>query len=138
MNKLIVALIVGAFASVAAAQTAAPAPLTNMQKQEAVKATTEAGAKSSVNAQTTATEAAKNTAISKGTPKESTADKKAAIKAANKGLVNPNNPSGVAGTATMQKANTAESKMVGKQNTEIKTKAGQQQLEKQLEKASTK
>lgn len=32
MNKLIVALIAGVFASVAAAQTAAPAPLTTKDK----------------------------------------------------------------------------------------------------------
>ena len=138
MNKLIVALIAGAFASVAAAQTAAPAPLTNMQKQEAVKAATQAGSGSSASTQKTAVEAAKNTAVSKETAKLSTADKKTAIKAADKGLVNPNNPTGVAGTAMMQKETTAESKMVGKQNTEIKTKAGQKQLDKQLEKASTK
>ncbi len=138
MNKLIVALIAGAFASVAAAQTAAPAPLTNMQKQEAVKAATQAGSGSSASAQKTAVQAKENTAVSKETAKLSTADKKAALKANDKGLVNPNNPTGVAGTAMMQKETTAESKMVGKQNTEIKTKAGQKQLDKQLEKASTK
>jgi len=136
MNKLIVALIVGAFASVAAAQTAAP--LTTKEKQDAVKAATQAGAGSSASAQKTAVQAKENTAVSKETAKLSTADKKAVLKANDKGLVNPNNPTGVAGTAMMQKETTAESKMVGKQNTEIKTKAGQKQLEKQLEKASTK
>lgn len=135
MNKLIVALIAGVFASVAAAQTAAP--LTTKEKQDAVKAATQAGSGSSASTQKTAAEQAKNTAVSKETAKMSTADKNAAIKASEKGLVNPNNPSGVAGTAKMQKETTAESKGTPKANVELKTKAGQQSLDKELTKRST-
>jgi len=138
MNKLIVALVAGVFASVAAAQTAAPAPLTNMQKQEAVKATTAAGSGSSASTQKTAAEAAKNTAVSKEAAKSTTADKKAAVKSAEKGLVNPNNPTGVAGTAKMQKETTAASTGVPKANAELKTKEGQKTLDKDLVQKSTK
>ncbi len=68
----------------------------------------------------------------------STADKNAAIKASNKAMVNPDNPSGsVAGTAAQQKANVAESKGTPKANADLKTKEGQKQLDKGLEKAST-
>jgi len=138
MNKLIVALIAGVFASVAAAQTAAPAPLTTKEKQEAVKATTAAGSGSSASTQKTAAEAAKNTAVSKETAKSTTADKKAVIKAADKGLVNPNNPTGAAGTAKMQKETTAVSAGMPKANAELKTKEGQKALDKELVKSSTK
>ena len=109
MNKLLVALIAGAFATVAAAQTAMPAPTTK-EKQADVKATTGAAAASTTGAQT-AKEAAANTAKSKETAKMTTAEKNTAIKDVNKQMVNPENPSGsVAGTAAQQKANTAESK----------------------------
>lgn len=136
MNKLLIALIAGAFASVAVAQTTAPA--TTKEKQADVKAATQAGSGSSASTQKTAAEQAANTAKSKETAKMTTADKNKAIKEVNKQIVNPDNPSGsVAGTAAMQKATTAESKAVPKQNTELKTKEGQKALEKDLQKKST-
>ena len=136
MNKLIVALIAGAFATVAAAQTAAPAA-TAKEKQADVKATTGAAAASTTGAQT-AKEAAANTAKSKETAKMTTAEKNAAIKDVNKQAVNPENPSGsTAATAAAQKANTAESKATPKQNVELKTKEGQKALEKDLQKKAT-
>ncbi|MFO1311351.1 MAG: hypothetical protein U1F41_04730 [Burkholderiales bacterium] len=139
MNKLIVALIAGAFATVAAAQTAMPGQTpADKTKQKDVAATTQAGSGSSASTQKTAAEQAANTAKSKETPKMTTAEKNTAIKDANKMAINPENPSGsVAATAAQQKANTAESKATPKQNTEIKTKAGQQQLEKELQKKAT-
>ena len=136
MNKLLIALIAGAFATGAVAQTAAP---TTKEKQADVKAATQAGSGSSASTQKTAAEQAANTAKSKETAKMTTAEKNKAIKDVNKQMVNPDNPSGsVAGTAAMQKATTAESKAVPKQNTELKTKQGQQSLEKDLQQKSSK
>lgn len=137
MNKLLVALIAGAFVSVAAAQTAAPKP-TAKERAADVSATTQAGSGSSASTQKTAAEQAANVKASKETAKMSTADKNAAIKNVNKQMVNPDNPTGsVAGTAAMQKQTTAESKGTPKANAELKTKEGQKQLEKGLQKAAT-
>ena len=111
MNKLLVALIAGAFATIAAAQTSPPAQTTK-EKQADVKATTGAAAASTTGAQT--------------------------AKEVNKTAVNPENPSGsTAATSAQQKANTAESKATPKQNTELKTKEGQKALEKDLQKKAT-
>ena len=93
MNKLLVALIAGAFASVAAAQTA-PAKPTAQERQADVKAATQAGSGSSASTQATAEQQKANVKASKETAKMSTADKNAAIKASNKAMVNPDNPSG--------------------------------------------
>ena len=79
-----------------------------------------------------------NVKASKATPKMSTDEKKAAINASNKAMVNPDNPSGsVAGTAAQQKANVAESKGTPKANVELKSKEGQKALEKDLQKKAT-
>jgi len=142
MNKLLVVLIAGAFATVAAAQTPAPAPAapakpTAKERQADVKSATDAAAASTTGAQT-AKEAAANTAKSKETAKMTTAEKNKAIKDVNKQMVNPDNPSGsVAGTAAMQKETTAASKAVPKQNTELKTKEGQKELSKELKAKAT-
>jgi len=136
MNKLLIALIAGAFATVAAAQTAAPAS-TAKEKQADVKATTGAAAASTTGAQT-AKEAAANTAKSKEVSKMTTAEKNAAIKQVNKQAVNPENPSGsTAATAAQQKANTAESKAIPKQNVDLKGKEGAKVLEKDLKSKAT-
>lgn len=68
----------------------------------------------------------------------SKADKKAAVSSHDKGLANPNNPTGVAGTAKMQKETTAASTGVPKANVELKTKEGQKTLDKDLVQKSTK
>jgi len=137
MNKLLIALIAGAFASVAAAQTA-PAKPTTQERQADVKATTQAGSGSSASTQATAAEQAKNVKASKETAKMTTADKNKAIKASEKAMTNPDNPSGsVAGTAAQQKANVADSKGTPKANVDLKTKEGQKQLDKSMQKAST-
>ncbi|MFO1325270.1 MAG: hypothetical protein U1F15_14590 [Burkholderiales bacterium] len=132
MNKLLVALIAGAFASVAAAQTMAPSPTTK-EKAKDVQSTTQQAAPSSVDTQKTAAEQAKNVKASKEVPKMTTAEKNKAIKEVNKSMVNPENTSGTAGTAAMQKADVAASKGAPKANTELKTKEGQKALEKELQ-----
>lgn len=138
MNKLLVALIAGAFASVAAAQTAAPAP-TAKDRQADVKAATQAGSGSSASTQATAEQQKANVKASKETAKMSTTEKKDAIKASNKAMVNPDNPSGsVAGTAAQQKANVAESKGQPKANADLKSKDAQKALEKDLQQKSSK
>ena len=137
MNKLLVALIAGAFVSVAAAQTAAPKP-TAKERAADVSATTQAGSGSSASTQATAKEQAANVKASREVAKMSAAEKKAYMDALNKSMLNPDNPSGsVAGTAAAQKANVAESKGTPKANVDLKTKEGQKQLEKGLQKAAT-
>ena len=133
MNKLLVALIAGAFAIVAAAQTAPPQKATAKERQADVKSTTEAAAAQTTGAQT-AKEQAANVKASKDVSKMTTAEKNAYIKELNKQMINPENPSGsVAGTAAQQKANVAESKGQPKANVELKTKEGQKALSKELQ-----
>ena len=142
MNKLLAVLIAGAFATVAAAQTPAPAPAAPMKpttKERAadVKSSTEAAAASTTGAKTAADQAA-SVKASKEVAKMTTAEKKAFAMEINKSMVNPENPSGsVAGTAAMQKETTAASKATPKQNTELKTKEGQKELSKELKAKST-
>ena len=138
MNKLLVALIAGAFASVAAAQTAAPmtAPTTK-EKQKDVQATTAAGSGSSASTQKTAAEQAANVKTSKDVSKMTTAEKNAYAKEVNKSGVNPNNSAGIVATDKMQKETTAVSKATPKQNTELKTKEGQKQTSKELQQKAT-
>ena len=134
MNKLIVALIAGAFASVAAAQTAPPKPTTKERAAD-VRSTTQEGSGSSASAQKTAVEQAANTKASREVAKMTRAEKEAFAKEINKQMINPDNPSGsVSGTAAQQKANTAASKEVAKDRPNLNTPANQ----KALEKASTK
>jgi hypothetical protein len=142
MNKLLLVLIAGAFATVAAAQTPAPAPAapmkpTTKERQADVQSTTGAAAASTTGAQT-AKEQAANVKASKEVAKMTPAEKKAFAAELNKQMINPENPSGsVAGTAAMQKDTTAASKATPKQNTELKTKEGQKELSKELKAKST-
>ena len=139
MNKLLVALIAGALASAVAAQN----PITNPSektkaKQQEVQSVTSQQAPSSVDTQKVNQQRQENVKASKDTTKMTTQEKKAFAKEVNKSAVNPENPSGsVAGTAAQQKENTATSKATPKQNTELKTKEGKAQLEKELQKKST-
>ena len=92
MNKLLIALIAGGFANVAAAQTAAPAaapmaaPATkaevNKEKAKTVDAVTTKGGESSTGGPETAAQAKKDTAVSKAMPKATTAEKAADVKGA--------------------------------------------------------
>ncbi|MCC6193893.1 MAG: hypothetical protein IT518_05430 [Burkholderiales bacterium] len=137
MNKLLLALIAGAFTVTAAAQTAAPKP-TAKEKQQDVRSTTGAAAAADT-ATETARQQAANVKASKEVSKMTAAEKNAFIKELNKQMINPENPSGsVSGTAAQQKANTAESKALPKQNIELKTKEGQKAVSKELQQKATK
>lgn len=136
MNKLLVALIAGAFASVAAAQTA-PAKPTAKEKQQDVRSVTQSQSDTNTAADSAAQQAA-NVKASKEVAKMTTAEKKAFAAEINKQMINPDNPSGsVSGTAAMQKQNVMESKGQPKANVELKTKEGKKQLEKELQKKAT-
>ncbi len=132
MNKLLVALIAGAFASVAAAQTAAP-KLTTKEKQEAVKSTTTLQSESG--SKMLEAEQKANVKASREVAKMTKAEKEIWAKEINKQLLNPDNPSGTFGTATMQKQTTEASKAVPKM---AAPKLGSPEGQKALEKAATK
>ncbi len=136
MNKLLVALIAGAFATVAAAQTAPPKP-TKEERQDAVRSTTQAGSDPN-SGQKTAVEQKANVRASKEVSKMTPAEKKAFAEEINKQMLNPNaGPGGgVAGTAAAQKMNTMESKQLPKESAQFKTKEGKKELSQGLEKAS--
>jgi hypothetical protein len=136
MNKLLVALIAGAFATVAAAQTAAPSA-NSKEKQADVKAATSGNPNNSAGQAATSAEQKANTMKSKDVSKMTTQEKKDFAKDVNKMSVNPNNSAGQAATAADQKANTAASKGQPKANAELKTKEGKKQLEKELQKKAT-
>ncbi len=127
MNKLLIALIAGAFATGAMAQSAA-----TKDKQKDVSAVTQ-GAVDQGSSTNTAAQQKANTAISKETPKMSKSEKKAFAKDAMKYQGNPNNSASSHTTAAEQKANTAASKEIPKQSTQFKSKEGKKVLEKDLQ-----
>jgi hypothetical protein len=136
MNKLLVALIAGAFAIVAAAQTTAP-KATAKEKQADVQSTTAAAAASTTGAQT-AKEQAANVKASKEVAKMTTAEKNAYIKELNKQMINPEaGTNSIAGTEAQRKANVAESKGQPKANVDLKTKEGQKAVSKELQQKAT-
>jgi hypothetical protein len=128
MNRLLMALVAGAFASVAVAQTPDP-KMTSKERQETVKATTGAAANSTTGA-TTAKQQEANVKASKSSTKMTSAEKNKAIKDANTKMVNPDNSSGTAATAGMQKETTAASKATAKQRPNINTPEGQKAMQK--------
>ena len=128
MNKLFVALIAGALASMAAAQTADP-KMTTKEKQEAVKSTTAATANANTGAQTAKQQEA-NVKASKATAKMTTTEKNKAIKDVNTKTVNPVNSAGVGATAAMQKETTAASKETPKQRPNMNTPEAQKSMQK--------
>ena len=71
-----------------------------------------------------------NVQASKQTAKMTTDEKNKAIKETNKKMVNPENPSGVAGTAEQQKANVAASKGQPKQTQKINTLGPKSEMQK--------
>ncbi|MCC7326935.1 MAG: hypothetical protein IT521_09060 [Burkholderiales bacterium] len=135
MNKLLIALIAGAFATVAAAQTA-PAKPTAKERQQAVQSTTQSQTDTSSGMKTAEQQKA-NVKASKEVAKMTTAEKKAFMDEINKTMVNPQG-SGVAAVEAQQKANVEASKGMPRANVELKTKEGQKQIQKGLEKAATK
>ena len=135
MSKLIAALIASAFGFSAAAQTL-PNPSKYKEPQYDVQSTTEASANANTGA-TTAKQQAANVQKSKQVPKLSKEERAKIAKDATKSNVNPENSSGSAATAAMQKDTTAISKTRPKQNAGLKSKEGKQQLEQELQKNST-
>ena len=118
MNKLLVALIAGGFAIVAAAQTTAPATKSEMNKEKAktVDAATAKGGENSTGGPETAAQAKKTTAESKNVAKPTTSQKKAdAVSTTTKG---GESSTGGPETAAQGKANTAKSKEVSKPTAE--------------------
>ena len=132
MKKLLVILIAGMFAGAAAAQGAATQsatdpPMTTKQKQEALRATTISGSDRRPG-ETKQQEA--NVKKSKATEKMTTDEKNKAIKDVNTKMVNPNNSSGVAATAKMQKENTSASKEQSKQIVNLISPDAQKAMQK--------
>jgi hypothetical protein len=135
MNKLLATLIVGALTSHAAAQTAAPSP-NKTERQGNVQSATQMGDNSG-NARATAAQRETNVKASKQVSKLSKAEKSQLAKDATKSNVNPENSSGAAATAVMQKQTTTVSRTTPKQNIELRTKEGKRQLDKDLQSRST-
>jgi len=128
MTRLLTGLIAAAFASVAVAQTADP-KMTSKEKQDAVKSTTGAASNSTTGA-TTAKQQEANVKASKDAAKMTSAEKNKAIRDANTKMVNPDNSSGTAATANMQKDTTAASKATAKQRPNMNTPEGQKAMQK--------
>ncbi len=133
MNKLLVALIAGAFATVAAAQTSPP-KMTKQERQQATQQATQAGSQSSVSTMTTDEMQKANVKASKDVSKMTRAEKNAMFKALQAENLTPDNSGSTANVATQQKANVAASKEVPKQKVNINTPEAQ----KALDKAATK
>jgi hypothetical protein len=136
MNILLIASLAAGLASVASAQTAAPMPNAK-ERQSTVESVTEQGSGSSASTQKTAAEQAKNVKVSKETPKITKEEKSKLAKDATHLNVNPENSSGQAATAAMQKQTVAASKKTQKQNASFKTKQGKAQLGTELQNKST-
>lgn len=136
MNKLVVALLAGMFASAAAAQTGGPYGQTK-EGQAEVQSLTQRDGENSGNARATAAEQAKNVKASKQVTKLSKQEKASLSRDATRSNINPENSSGAAATAVMQKQTTAASKATTRQNAQFKSKEGKQQLEQELQKNST-
>jgi hypothetical protein len=132
MNKLLIALIAGGFATVAAAQPAAPAaaPVTktevNKEKAKAVESVTTKESDPTGGPATAAQQKA-NTAKSKTVAKPTTAQKQADVKAAAKAS---DQDAGARATAAEQKANTAVSKQVPKEKVNLGTPAAEKDMAK--------
>jgi hypothetical protein len=135
MNNLLVALAACVIASSVVAQTSPPS-LSPAERQQQLQSAQRA-AENSGNAQATAAEQAKNVRASKNATKLSKEEKAQLARDATRLNVNPENSSGSAATAAMQKQTTAQSKAVSKQNTEFRSKEGKQQLDSDLQKRST-
>ena len=128
MNRLLAALIVGAFASAATAQVADPKP-TTQERQAVTRSTTQAGSTGSTGA-TTAKQQEVNVQKSKATAKMSTAEKNTAIRDVNTKMVNPDNTAGVGATARAQEKTTAVSKETPKQRPNLATPEAQKAMQK--------
>lgn len=128
MNRLLTALVIGAFACAATAQTADPQPTTK-ERQAVTQSTTQAGSTGSTGA-TTAKQQEANVKKSKATSKMSTAEKNTAIKDVNTKMVNPENTAGAGATARAQEQTTAASKATPKQRPNLATPEAQKAMQK--------
>lgn len=136
MKALLPGIVACLVAAAATAQTAAPAP-TAMERQRDVSTITEQGSGSSASTQKTAKQQAENVKASRQVPKLSKEEKKTLAKDANRLNVNPENSSGQAATARMQKQTVNESKSAPRQNATYKSKAGKAELNKDLQQKSS-
>ena len=136
MNRILAALFACLLTAAAAAQTAPP-KASDAERQRDVAKITEANSGSSASTQKTAAQQAANVKASKEVPKLSKQEKEQFAKDATKLNVNPENSSGTAATARMQKQTTATSKAASRQNAELKTKEGKAQLDKELQQKSS-
>jgi len=136
MKQLLSASVACLMVSVAAAQTSPPTT-SAQERQREVSATTQSGSGSSASTQKTAAQQAVNVKASKQVPKLSKEEKTQFAKDATKLNVNPENSSGQAATARMQKQTVATSKAAQKQNAELRTKEGKAQFEKELQQKSS-
>jgi len=135
MKALLIVFVAAAVSSQIAAQTAVPAP-SDKERQQAVRSTTEAAAASTTGVQTARQQSA-NVQKSKQVTKLSKDDKAKLAKEATRSNANPENSSGQAATASMQRQTTAQSKAASRQNTGFSSKQGQQQLGEELRQKST-
>jgi hypothetical protein len=136
MKRTLAALFAGLLTATAAAQTSPPTA-SDAERQRDVAKITEANSGSSASTQKTAAQQSANVKASKHAPKLSKQEKEQFAKDATKLNVNPENSAGTAATARMQKQTTALSKEAGRRNTELKTKEGKAQLEKELQQKSS-
>jgi len=136
MKRLVAITLVSTFAAVATAQTSPPKPSVQ-QRQRAVASTTEQGSGSSASTQKTAAQQAANVKASRQVPKLSTDEKTQLAKDATKLNVNPENSSGQAATARMQRQTVADSRGTQRQNAQYKTKQGKADLARDLQQKST-
>jgi hypothetical protein len=136
MNKLLIALIAGAIASISSAQTTAPYPSTQERRAD-VLALTGQSAENSGNTQATAAEQAMHVRASKEASNLSPKERHQFAEDATRLNANPENSSGAAATAAMQRETTALSKATTKQNAEFRSKAGRQELYQNLRTGST-
>jgi hypothetical protein len=115
------------------AQTSPPAP----SGRGDVQAATGISSENSGNARATAQQQQRNVAVSKATPKLSKQEKSQLAKDATRLNVNPENSAGQAATARMQRQTTPASKQSGRQNAELRTTKGRQQLDADLRSKSS-
>jgi hypothetical protein len=136
MKSLLLGIVACVVAASATAQTAAPAP-TDKERQRAASTITEQGSGSSASTQKTAKQQADNVKASRQVPKLSNDEKKTLAKDANRLNENPENSSGQAATARMQKETVGQSKATPRQNTAFKSKAGKAELDQGLQQKSS-
>jgi len=136
MNKLLIALIAGAFTSITAAQAASLYP-TTIERRAYVETLTLQSLDNSVNTQATAAEQARSVQASKAATKLSKAEKVQLAKESTRLNVNPESSAGTAETADMQQQTTRISKATQRQNVDLRSKAGKELLYRELRNSST-